>query len=254
MQANYSENEIKSLLQKVRIFNKEIGAYELYAITENFDYAVKLTNGKILIKIEELQNDAQDALTPDQLTKIANRFVSSSSGTAARDVKTERQTEPQRPYDIYNENQKKDKRKVFLIVGSILIAIIIAVVFFNSNAYYNGGIGSSDSYENRVMTIEEMERSQPTNFLSAEGNYRENIWGNKFKLECTIRNGATVATYKDVKIMITYYTKTKTAIRTNNYTLYELFPPSSNKKIDLTIDTYKNVHSIGIDILSATPY
>lgn len=254
MQANYTENEIKSLLQKARIFNKEIGSYELFAITESFDYAVKLTNGRIIIKLEELQDDAQDALTPDQLTRIANRFVSSSSGSAARDVKTERQTEPQRPYDIYNENQKKDKRKVFLIVGIILITIILAVVFFNSNTYNNGGYGGSDSYENRVMSIEETERSQPTQFLSAEGNYRENFWGNKFKLECIIKNRATVATYKDVKIMITYYTKTKTALRTNNYTLYELFPPSSTKKIDLTIDTYKNVHSIGIDILSATPY
>lgn len=35
MQANYGENDIKSLLQKLRIFNKEIGTYQVFAITEN---------------------------------------------------------------------------------------------------------------------------------------------------------------------------------------------------------------------------
>ncbi|MBK6834087.1 MAG: hypothetical protein IPG89_07355 [Bacteroidetes bacterium] len=72
MQANYGTNEIQSLLQKVKIFNKEIGAFEIYAITENFDYAVKLNNGKILLKVEDLQDDERDALTPERLKLISN--------------------------------------------------------------------------------------------------------------------------------------------------------------------------------------
>jgi len=64
MQANYGENEIKSLLQKVRIFNKDIGAYQIFAITENFDYAVKLWN----TQIPEIQILATMLINEESLT------------------------------------------------------------------------------------------------------------------------------------------------------------------------------------------
>lgn len=251
MQANYGEIEIKSLLQKVKIFNKEIGSYEVFAITENFDYAVKLSNGRILLKLEELQDDERNALTPDQLTAIANRFISSISQTTIQ----EKSTSPKPPTTQQSKipDKKSGNGKTILIITVVLLLIGGGLTVFN-NLNNSSGYGSGDSYQEKVMTIEEIERSQPTNFLSANGTYRENFWGDKIKVNCVLTNRATVATYKDAVVRITYYTKTKTELGSKEYSVYEIFPPNSSKTIELKIDNYKDVNSIGWDVISASPY
>ena len=130
MQANYGANEINSLLSKVRIFNREIGTYEMFAITDSFDYAVKLSNGRINIKIEELQDDERDALTPERLTAIANRFVSSTAKTS-----TSTQQPPQQKQTTTIAQPPKKKKRTGLIVFIILLVILIvgALVMVNNN-------------------------------------------------------------------------------------------------------------------------
>ncbi|MDD4236717.1 MAG: hypothetical protein PHF99_11945 [Bacteroidales bacterium] len=255
MKASYGENEIKSLLQKLRIFNKDIGSYEIFAITDNFDYAVKLSNGKILIKIEELQDDERDSLTPERLTAIANRFVSSTEQKTNTEQKDTQATQQSNPPPKGSTPKKKNRTgKIILIIAIVLIGIFAAIAII-SNINQNGsGHNSGDNYQEKVMTVEETERSQPTKFLSATGTYRENFWGDKFKVDCKITNKATVATYKDAVVRVTYYTKTKTVLGSNDYTIYETFPPNSTKTVEIQIENYKNVNSIGWDVISAKAY
>lgn len=248
MQANYGEYEIKSLLQKVKIFNKEIGSYQVFAITENFDYAVKLSNGRILLKLEDLQDDERDALTPDRLTEIANRFIFSTSQTTTQEKTTS--PLPKTPPQTEIPKKKSDIGKTIIIIAIVLLVVVGGLAILNNS----GGYGTGDSYQEKVMTIEEIERSQPTNFLSADGTYRENFWGDKIKVNCVITNRATVATYKDAVVRITYYTKTKTELGSKEYSVYEVFPPNSTKTVELKIDNYKDVNSIGWEVISASPY
>lgn len=255
MQANYGENEIKSLLQKVKIFNKDIGSYELFAITDNFDYAIKLSNGRIILKIEELQDDERDTLTPERLTAIANRFVSSigqKTNTGQQNTQAPQQSTPA-PKETAPKKKNKTGR-TFLLIAIVLIGIFAAITIINNMNRNGSGYNSGDTYQERVMTIEEIERSQPTNFLFADGTYRENFWGDKFNVSCQITNKATVATYKDAVVRVTYYTKTKTVLGSNDYIVYETFPPTSTKTVELKIDNYKNVNSIGLDLISAKAY
>tara|TARA_Y100001934_G_C12362185_1_gene781375 strand:+ start:867 stop:1634 length:768 start_codon:yes stop_codon:yes gene_type:complete len=255
MQANYGENEIKSLLQKVRIFNKDIGSYEVFAITDNFDYAVKLSNGRVLLKIEELQDDERDALTPERLTEIANRFVSSTGQKTNTGQQNTQATQQSTPAPKETVLKKKNKTgKTILIIAIVLFGIFATIKVVNNMNYGGSGYNSGDTYQEKVMTVEEIERSQPINFLSADGTYRENFWGDKFKVSCTITNTATVATYKDAVVRVTYYTKTKTVLGSNDYTVYETFPPTSTKTVEFKIDNYKNVNSIGWDIINAEAY
>ena len=88
------------------------------------------------------------------------------------------------------------------------------------------------------MSVEEMEKADPTRFLSADGTYSQNFFGTKFKVDCEITNTATVASYKDVVVRVTYYAKTKTVLGTNDYTIYEVFPPTSKKTVKLKIDNF----------------
>ncbi len=248
MQANYGEKEIESLLQKVKIFNKNIGTYQIFAITENFDYTIRLSNGRIVFRIEDLQDDEKDILTPDQLQEIANRFVFSSS-----EMNQDKQVNQQKTNsNVQASPQKKGIGKTISIITVVFIIFIIGFLVMNNT---NSGYGSEDkTYREKVMTIEEIEHSQPTNFLFADGTYKENFWGDKIKVNCVIKNRATIASYKDATVRITYYTKTKTELGSKDYTIYEVFPPNSSKIVELKIDKYKNVDSIGWEVIGAIPY
>jgi len=121
MQANYGENEIRSILQKVRIFNKNVGEYQMFAITSDFDYTVKLSNGKILLKIEELQDDTADSLTPEGIQAIANRFVSSDGSSYTQKNKPEPEAK------VIVEKPKPTQTKAWLWVIIILVITALGI-------------------------------------------------------------------------------------------------------------------------------
>jgi|ERR1043165_1594843 hypothetical protein len=138
--------------------------------------------------------------------------------------------------------------KFILFAGAILL---IATGCNNNSGSYPGAMGGS--YQEKVMSIEEIERSNPTDFLSADGTYNQNFFGTKLKVHGIVKNKATVATYKDAVVRITYYSKTKTVLGSKDYTIYDFFPPNSEKNFELKIENYQNVESIGWDVVSAAP-
>jgi hypothetical protein len=147
----------------------------------------------------------------------------------------------------------KTLSKVFLFFALIFVVLFI---YYKSNKGSGSGYGGNDfqenTYEEKVMTVEEIEKADPTKFLNADGTYGENFWGTKLKVHGIIKNTATVATYKDAVVRITYYSKTKTDLGNKEYTIYDFFPPSSEKKFELKIENYKDVNSIGWDVVSAS--
>lgn len=131
----------------------------------------------------------------------------------------------------------------------MIIIIALSVVDIDSSSQ-----GSNDrTYQEKVMTVEQIELSQPTSFLTAAGKYNENFWGDKINVHGVITNKATVATYKDAVVKVTYYSKTNTEIGSKEYTIYEIFTPHSSTNFELKIDNYKDVSTIGWDVISATP-
>lgn len=133
---------------------------------------------------------------------------------------------------------------LFSIIGGIVLIFLIALLNTNSES----------SYQDKVMTVEQLEFANPNNFLSVKGEYSENFWGDKINLNCVFTNSATIASYKDIILRITYYTKTKTSLGTKDYTIYEVFNPKSTKSVNLKTENFQNVNSIGIDIIKALPY
>jgi len=251
MQINYGENEIKSLLSKLKIFNKEIGNYQIFAITENFDYAIKLSNGKLLIKVEDLQDDQNDALTPERLQAIASRFASSNTKTQPLS-QTQSKAVPSVTTQTKPSKTKSSVGKIILFISlGIVIVLSAFVILTNTNTGSGSTYPASETYHEKVMTVEEIEHANPTDFLTADGTYKETFWGDKIKVNCVITNKATVATYKDPVVRITYYSKSKTNLGTKDYTIYEVFPPHSEKTVALKIENYKDVNSIGWSVVNA---
>jgi hypothetical protein len=159
---------------------------------------------------------------------------------------------PLKQVKVDSASKKSKGGIVFQFIGGVGLIIIIGLYFFN---YYNNISDSTviptETYEQKVLTVEEMEMATPVNFLNASGNYNENFWGNKIKVHGVIKNTATVATYKDAVVRVTYYTKTNTEIATADYTIYDVFPPHSEVNFELKIDNYENVSTIGWDVIDA---
>jgi uncharacterized protein YxeA len=272
MQINYGENEIKALLVKLRIFNRDIGNYQAFAISDSFDYPTKLDNGTILIKLEDLQNDERDVLTPAQLTAISNRFKSSNQvAPIVEPVKMKEKKEVHSTQTPHREAKKSSFFKTILHIAVVLILIFGSIALYEKYFLAPEEIileetldetattetatnQAPQTYEERIESIEEIEKKNPVEFLSADGSYRENFWGDKLKVSCAITNYATVASYKDVVVRVTYYTKTESVLASEDYVIYEVIPPNKTKTFELKIVNYKNTHTISCDVVSAKNY
>lgn len=58
--------------------NSSIGIYQEHFINENFDYAVRLSNGRVLVSVESAQDfEAQPSSITDQMIqRVADSFKS----------------------------------------------------------------------------------------------------------------------------------------------------------------------------------
>lgn len=139
------------------------------------------------------------------------------------------------------------KKPFFLI----LLPILSLLFLFGCE---NGVSEVNDiNYYETIQNLGRYENSRPKLFLDADGRYSENFWGDKFDINIEIKSDAKVATFKDVVIRVTYYSKTKSVITTNDYTLYKIIPPQIVTTAKMKIDNYRDVESIGWEVLSAVP-
>lgn len=147
------------------------------------------------------------------------------------------------------------KTSLFILCGVVFL-VVLAVGFMASPAKDEEGLGGSgagaDIYQQKVMTVEEIERATPTDFLSTSGTYEPNFWGDKLKIHGTITNKATVASYKDAVIRVSYYSKTGTELTSADYVIYDNFLPTSTTKFELKIDNMSNASTIGWVVAKAT--
>ena len=148
---------------------------------------------------------------------------------------------------------KKKSHSGLIIIIIILLLIIVAGGFFIANKkssdISNDSLTRVDTYQEKVLTIKEIESSKPKKFLTAKGNYDKNFWGNKLKVHGIIKNTATVTTYKDAIVRVTFFSNTKATIGKMDHKIAELFPPQSETKFELKIDNYKDVDSIGWSVI-----
>lgn len=131
----------------------------------------------------------------------------------------------------------------------IIFLVIASSALFLSSC--NNSEVTNENYIVKVMDLYSYESKNPTQFLNAEGKYREGFWGDTFVVNCTIKNSAKVSLFKDVILRVTYYSATNSAIGSEDYTIYKNFLPNSEKTVELEIKNYKDVESIGWEVIGA---
>ena len=130
-----------------------------------------------------------------------------------------------------------------------MLVVLLANCDSRSSDYR--GRSSGSSYQATKITLEEKEKRSPTSFLSSEGTYKKNFFG-EWVLEGTISNSATIAKYKDVVLNVHFYSKTKTLLGTQSHTIYEYFPAGRSKSFKIKTMGYKGTKSVGWDLVRAS--
>lgn len=100
-----------------------------------------------------------------------------------------------------------------------------------------------------------IERSEPRHFLTTD-EICAGFSGDTIKVHGLIKNIATVTSYKNAVVKLTYYSSTKKVLGHKEYKINEVFPPHSNVRVELKIEekieNYKDVKTIGWDLIQAT--
>jgi hypothetical protein len=136
----------------------------------------------------------------------------------------------------------------------IIIISMFAVLLINSSCNnHSSGTTSTESYQEQKMSLEDQEKQNPEAFLTASGTFHPTLFGHNMKINGTITNNATVATYKDVTIKVRYISKTDSDISSENYTVYDFFPPNQTKTFEMKIEVPSGTEKLGWDVVSAVP-
>jgi hypothetical protein len=144
-------------------------------------------------------------------------------------------------------------------IKSTCYLLFLLVVLFSASCRSSSGRPDPfqeepQTYEQKKLSIEQEEQQNPSQFLEAGGNYRTNFLGDKMKVSGYVQSTATVANFKDIVIRVTFYTRTDTEIKSENYTLYEFVNAGKRVNFQWKLAAPSNCEKLGWDVISATPY
>lgn len=183
-----------------------------------------------------------------RLEELSDCFISGlapfgAAGPAAVPGKTQKQEQQQA------EEHSERKRRLQVLLVTLLMALLVAAGVY----YANRLAGPVDQPSNTAgqMTVAETERSHPAGFLSAATEYSENFGADQLNIRGIITNKATRATYKDAVIRITYYSKDKTVLSTQDHTVYEHFAPGSSSGFAFQAERHPDAHSVAVALVGA---
>lgn len=139
----------------------------------------------------------------------------------------------------------------------LLLAALASLPLLQSCSQANSYSGSS--YAERPKTAEELraellatEQAAPADYLAVSGTYRRNLL-NQLVLEGDVASSATLASYKDPMLLVTWYSKTRTEIATQQYPVYEFLRPQRSTHFKLKTNAPDEVASVAMGIAGATP-
>lgn len=106
------------------------------------------------------------------------------------------------------------------------------------------------SYQKTTEEIGEIERKTPKEFLTVVVNDKKNMVGQTV-VKGSITNIAKVATFKDVDIRLTFYSKTKSVLEQDVETIYETVGPGNSAPFKSKFFAPKGSDSVGAEVLTA---
>ncbi len=107
-----------------------------------------------------------------------------------------------------------------------------------------------DKYEETKVTLEATEKKNPKLFLTVSGHDKRNLIGQTV-VKGTLSNNAKVASYKDVEIRLSFYSKTGTLLEEDPETIFESIAPGKTADFKTKYFAPKGTDSVAIKVMGA---
>ena len=259
MQISYGAEEIKKLLSKIKIFNNQIGTYKLFSVNESFTYFVMVSNGKLIITMDDLIASEEETITEQTLKEIAASFVSNDSSDSNK-------SEIEPSATMKQQKIKKSKSRFAKVLNVLRISLIIIILlglagYFVLQQYpylfkreaalyeihkFNENVAEINQSENAAKPKSELalkqelyrkEKKNPTKYIEGEINNRKNLNGLRI-FEGELSNSATLIGVKNITLKIEALAKTGYVLESRNYVITEFIDPQATTSFKLKTDEW----------------
>jgi hypothetical protein len=129
-----------------------------------------------------------------------------------------------------------------------LLASVLVLTACNSGD--KSADAKKDKYEQTKETLEATEKKNPTRFLSVTGHDKRNLLGQTV-VKGTLSNSAKVASYKDVEIRLSFYSKTKALLEEDSETVFETLDPGKSADFKTKYFAPKGTDSVALKVMGA---
>ena len=131
-----------------------------------------------------------------------------------------------------------------------LIAYILCIAFTACTSSEQKEKQSQDKYESSKLSLEELEKQSPVQFLSVTGTDKKNILGQTV-VKGKVTNKAKMVTFKDVDVKLFFYSKTGTLLQEDQEMVYESIAPGTSVNFKSKYFSPKGTDSIAMKVVSA---
>ena len=142
----------------------------------------------------------------------------------------------------------------FLVISFImknLFPIFLLLILFSCKEKAKEQKFDEKTYEVVKETLADREKKNPTRFLSVENKDRKNLIGQTV-VKGTITNHATVISYKDVLLKLSFFSKTGVKLDEGNETIYEQLKPGETIKFKTKYFAPKGTDSVAVKVVNAS--
>jgi hypothetical protein len=108
-----------------------------------------------------------------------------------------------------------------------------------------------ETYEKSKESLADKEKNNPARFLKVDNRDRRNLLGQTVLIG-HLENTATVCTYKDVELRLSFFSKTGVQLDEAFETVYETIPPGKKIKFKLKYFSPKGTDSAFIKVVKAS--
>ena len=133
-----------------------------------------------------------------------------------------------------------------------IISVIFCgtLIFYSCNSSEDKENKNQEKYENSKLSLEEIEKKSPADFLTVTGTEKKNIIGQTV-VKGKIYNNAKIVTFKDVDIKLFFYSKTGALLQEDQEKIYETITPGSSVSFKSKYFSPKGTDSIAMKVIKA---
>ena len=107
-----------------------------------------------------------------------------------------------------------------------------------------------DEYQKNKESLGQTEKKNPKGFLTVEGSDKKNLLGQRV-IKGIVTSKATVASFKDVDVELSFYSKTGALLEKDHEIVYETIAPGGNASFKTKYFAPKGTDSVAMKVVGA---